>query len=1018
MKTKLFKGSILAIALATTAMTGAYVVNSSLYHTTEVQSVNNLSVRDNGLTYIDDTNGTFTYSDSVVGIHDATANYTISLEEGYSFAVPVGDAGGSYVQTSLYKGSSNDGEPVGESPYNSGFIATEADTDTYSGSVEWGTGSDTNVLEPNTQYYLEQKVNYRYDGTGAGDATPGGTWLVATAGQTFTTAPLEAIQEPTINASAASDSQTSATVTYSIAANNDDTHEESTINSATLTGTGIPVGIPLDVTGDISDKTQSVTGLTAGTKYSDWKISVDYGAGTDTLAEFSIPEFETQGLAEPDEPTLTATATATGQTTADITLDGALSADATDTYKGYEVTGATVTDGTDTLTSTYSEGVISVTGLTAGTDYTFTITPIWKIADGEEKDFTNTYTATVKTESLTAAQAPTIESITTSGVTDTTADISAEVTIPTNDGTYEETIISSVTVSVDGGTTTTPLIAEDGGTTYTGTITGLTEGTTYTPEVTVNYNGDAPVVGTGDVFTTIIPGTVVDPTIKSVKANNISTTSADVKYTLNKGTATITSVALDVDGLGTDPDAITDGAESGTFSLTGLVENTEYTGTLTVTYDDTVDEEIKGQTITDDSLSFTTLEEVAPVATVSSSVEGTTATVDYNIDKGTAQAITSVALDAPDFTVDPIEGDSTSGSFTVEGLAAGSIYNDWTLTVSYTDSTGTEQTTEPITVPEIRTEIAAPTITIDEAEANTVDGTFTTEYHVALGDGTIFADMESGAAIEISYGSNGTSLGTATLDAATLGEETTHDGHINLDGLNDDIALGDTVDITMNVGYSNGTPDADVFTETQTYSFVYGQEPEVVTNDTIMESFDSISLQGTANDDGTTINYEYKAKLNKDLSDIVKTLTINVAGATKEASGTIEVAGADLIAGDEIILGSVDIDSTVTELTTTLSVELNSGYALEEDSDGTLDLGDDSSISNFTQDDAIAEGGIIDNFGEGNTGWSTADTVWTVIAVIVVLAVAGLLIKMSKDKKAADQGNKEAMDRLDSLNKE
>lgn len=82
------------------------------------------------------------------------------------------------------------------------------------------------------------------------------------------------------------------------------------------------------------------------------------------------------------EPLLTATAVPTGQDSVEIILDGKLSSPESDTYKGYEVTDATVTDGANILASEYvpdatdvNKGIISVTGLTAGTEYNFEITP-------------------------------------------------------------------------------------------------------------------------------------------------------------------------------------------------------------------------------------------------------------------------------------------------------------------------------------------------------------------------------------------------------------------------------------------------------------------------------------------------------------------------------------------------------------------------------------------------------------------------------------------------------------------
>lgn len=145
-------------------------------------------------------------------------------------------------------------------------------------------------------------------------------------------------------------------------------------------------------------------------------------------------------------------------------------------------------------------------------------------------------------------------------------------------------------------------------------------------------------------------------------------------------------------------------------------------------------------------------------------------------------------------------------------------------------------------MPEFETDaIVAPTITIDDAVADTAAGTFTTGYQVDLDPNAEFADLPDGnpldsydrGAIELSYGVNDTIKDTVSLKASALEEQTHHAGEINLYNLNSGaevsgegmgVNIGDTVDVTLNVGYlkTGSDKDAGVFEATEHYSFIYG----------------------------------------------------------------------------------------------------------------------------------------------------------------------------------------------------
>ena len=180
-----------------------------------------------------------------------------------------------------------------------------------------------------------------------------------------------------------------------------------------------------------------------------------------TLAEFT---FDADATSAPGAPT-SVTATSTGATTANVSF----TAPASD--GGATITTYTATSSPGGITGSISQagsGTIAMTGLTAGTSYTFTVTATNSAGTGSASSASN---------SITTVGAP---SAPTSVVATTTGKRSATVSFGAPSSNNGSAITSYTATSTPGGITKTITQATGG----TFTFEGLQPGTAYTFAVT------------------------------------------------------------------------------------------------------------------------------------------------------------------------------------------------------------------------------------------------------------------------------------------------------------------------------------------------------------------------------------------------------------------------------------------------------------------------------------------------------------------------------------------------------
>jgi len=278
-------------------------------------------------------------------------------------------------------------------------------------------------------------------------------------------------------------------------------------------------------------------------------------------AQLAVFQNQRGFTAIPGTPTI-GTATVTGSTTATV----AFTQPASD--GGSAITQYRAISSPGNITGTLNQagsGTITVTGLTTGTAYTFTVRATNAIGNSAESSASGSITT------WAVPGTPTVGTATQTGQTTATVAFTA----PGSDG--GTAITSYRAISSPGGITGTLSQAGSG----TITVTGLTGNTAYTFTVrATNSVGNSSESSASNQITTaaVVPGT---PTIGT--ATQTGTTTATVAFTApgSDGGAAITQYrAISTPGSIT---GVLNQAGSGTITVTGLTAATNYTFTVRAT---------------------------------------------------------------------------------------------------------------------------------------------------------------------------------------------------------------------------------------------------------------------------------------------------------------------------------------------------------------------------------------------------------------------------------------------------
>ena len=525
-----------------------------------------------------------------------------------------------------------------------------------------------------------------------------------------------------------------------------------------------------------------------------------------------------------------------------------------------------------------SAGVITITGgLTKGSTYTLTVAATNSTGTGASSGSSGNMTT------WTEPGAPTIGTATEVDATTATIAFTAGTTGGTPILDYTATAyISGVATLVTATGTTSPI-----------TVTGLTQGTTYTFKVTARNS-----VGTG---TASNASNTVQPADKPSKPT-APTVSTSTTYTAD-GRVTITFTApydggttiLDysfVSNPATTTQTVTQ-AGGGTYLFTGLVKGTAYTFSYAAR------NRIGTSTYSDASSSITPLTvPSAPGISTALRYDATTVSVAYtnSTDNGGTTITSYTATSSPS----GITGSGVSSPILVTGLTKGQPY---TFTVHANNSRGasgestSSNSATPATVPN------APTIgTATTISKNSASISFT-------------APADNGGNTIISY--------TAVSSPGGISNTITQagSGTITLTGLNPATNYTFVVYATNTYGSSANSLSSNQITTTNSYAV--SASPTTInesSNKTVTFTVDTIGISN-----GTTMYWTNTGTTGSaDFTDGVNSgsFTISASGSPPVGTATItRTTVADIFTeGPETVIFNLQYPSGTTVATTTVNV--------------------------------------------------------------------------------------------------
>jgi chitodextrinase len=415
------------------------------------------------------------------------------------------------------------------------------------------------------------------------------------------------------------------TITYTVASNP---------GNITATGASSPI---------------TVTGLTNGTAYT-FTVTATNSLGTGLP---SSPSNSVTPCTVPGSPTGVSAVAGLAQATVSFTAPAS--------NGGSTITSYTVTSNPGNITATGASSPITMTGLTGGTAYTFTVTARNAAGTGPASSPSISVTPT-----FTVPEAPTSVSAS-AGNTQATVSFYCPNYFPYNGGSP----ITRYTVTSNPGNFTVT------GTASPITVTGLTNGTAYTFTVTAtNAAGTGPASSQSNSVTPcMVPGA---PTGVSASAG-IAQATVSFSAPAYNGGSPITSYRVI-----SNPGNNTATGAASSITVTGLTGGTAYTFTVTAT------------NAAGTSPASSPSNSVTPTFTVPGAPTGVSATA------GNAQATVSFTASASNgspitlYTVLSNPGNNTATGAASPIIATGLINGTaYTFTVTATNAAGTSPASSP-----------------------------------------------------------------------------------------------------------------------------------------------------------------------------------------------------------------------------------------------------------------------------------------------------------------------------------
>jgi 1,4-alpha-glucan branching enzyme len=431
-------------------------------------------------------------------------------------------------------------------------------------------------------------------------------------------------------------------------------------------------------------KTLNLTGLSPATAYNYALVhNSTNGDSNIVTGTFTTTTVATLSSPTPSGTQTTAASASVGATTnlgsgtMYVVVYTGTAPSATQIKAGQNSSGAATPNANVAVSSTGAK-TLSVTGLTAGTAYSYSV--IQNATGGDSNIVTGTFT----TASAATLSAPTSASITQTSV-------SVGATTDTGAGTLYAVVYTGSAPSAaqikagqnaSGATVPSANVAVSSTGAKTLSISGLTAGTAYSYSVIQNNGVDSNIV-TG-TFTTSAPSAA---TLSSPTSSSVTTTTATVGATTDTGAGTLYAVAY----TGTQPSAaqIKAGQNSSgtatpfgsvavsstgakTISLTGLTLGTAYNYAL-IQNNGTDSNIVTG--------TFTTLSPATLTSPTNASVTGSTALVGATSDKtGTMYIVASTTNSTP--TATQIKAGQNAAGAAVPNISGSAAVGADTLTIT------------------------------------------------------------------------------------------------------------------------------------------------------------------------------------------------------------------------------------------------------------------------------------------------------------------------------------------------
>jgi len=328
------------------------------------------------------------------------------------------------------------------------------------------------------------------------------------------------------------------TVTFSVAVSNG-----SPITGYTVTAS--PSG-GVDGNAGTTSLSHLVTGLTNGTPYT-FTVKATNALGTGPA---SPPSNSATPATVPGPPTIGAATAGNASATVAFTVPSS--------NGGAVITSYTASSAPGGITGTASTSPISVTGLTAGTAYTFTVTASNLMGSGAASAATNSVTPT-------AATAPGAPMIGTAIAGNTSATVSFLAPASNGGSAISSFTATSTPGSLTGSGAASPIV-----------VAGLTNGTSYTFKVTAT---NAVGVGTASASSNSVTPTAVPgpPTIGTATVGNASAT-VSFAAPFSTGASAITQYTVT-----SSPGGLAMNGTTSPITVSGLTNGTAYTFTVTAT---------------------------------------------------------------------------------------------------------------------------------------------------------------------------------------------------------------------------------------------------------------------------------------------------------------------------------------------------------------------------------------------------------------------------------------------------